>query len=120
MSNPTDREMSRNRRPLIAGNWKMHKTGRKPAISSKHLKPLVGHDRCGYHDRPAVHRSGARWLASSGHPIALGAQNLHWEAQGAFTGEISCGMLKAALCTMSSSAIPNGASTSVKAMGYQS
>jgi triosephosphate isomerase len=32
-------------------------------------------------------------------PIALGAQNLHWAVEGAFTGEISPGMLKAAGCT---------------------
>jgi triosephosphate isomerase (TIM) len=88
------------RKPLIAGNWKMFKTGDEAEETAARLVELVGPD-------PAVEVMiappftalvpVARVLTSS--PIALGAQNLHWESEGAFTGEISPGMLKAAGCT---------------------
>jgi len=88
------------RKPLIAGNWKMFKTGDEAEETAARLVELVGAD-------PAVEVMiappftalvpVARVLQSS--PIALGAQNLHWESEGAFTGEISPGMLKAAGCT---------------------
>jgi len=88
------------RKPLIAGNWKMFKTGPEAEATAKHLAELVG-------DNTAVDvmiappftalELVARVVQPS--PIALGAQNLHWEAEGAFTGEISSDMLKAAGCT---------------------
>jgi triosephosphate isomerase len=88
------------RKPLIAGNWKMYKTGPEAEETAARLVELVGPD-------PAVDvmiappftalTAVARVLQSS--PIALGAQNLYWEAEGAFTGEIAPGMLKAAGCT---------------------
>ncbi|MGD9331533.1 MAG: triose-phosphate isomerase [Desulfobacterales bacterium] len=88
------------RKPLIAGNWKMFKTGPEAETTAARLAELVG-------DHPAVDimiappftalALVARMIPSS--PIALGAQNLYWEAEGAFTGEISPGMLKAAGCT---------------------
>jgi len=88
------------RKPLIAGNWKMYKTGPEAEETAARLVELVGPD-------PAVDvmiappftalTSVARVLRSS--PIALGAQNLYWEAEGAFTGEIAPGMLKSAGCT---------------------
>jgi len=88
------------RKPLIAGNWKMYKTGPEAEETAARLVELVGSD-------PAVDVMiappftalvpVARVLKSS--PIALGAQNLYWEAEGAFTGEISPGMLKATGCT---------------------
>ena len=90
------------RKPLIAGNWKMFKTGPEAEATAQRLVELVG-------DNTAVDvmiappftalALVARVVQSS--PIALGAQNLYWEAEGAFTGEISSGMLKAAGCTRS-------------------
>ena len=88
------------RKPLIAGNWKMYKTGPEAEETAARLATLVGPD-------PAVDvmiappftalAPVARVLQSS--PIALGAQNLYWETEGAYTGEISPGMLTAVGCT---------------------
>jgi len=86
------------RRPLVAGNWKMHRTGPEAV-------ELVRQLRDGFRPaRPEVMvappftalESAARALEGSG--IVLGAQNVHWESQGAFTGEISAAMLKAVGC----------------------
>lgn len=88
------------RKPLIAGNWKMFKTGPEAEETARRLTELVGKDTTvdvmiapPFTALPLV----AGVIRSSS--IALGAQNLHWEAEGAFTGEISPGMLKAAGCT---------------------
>jgi triosephosphate isomerase len=88
------------RKPLIAGNWKMFKTGPEAEETAARLVELVG-------KTPSVEvmiappftalAQVARVLQTS--PVALGAQNLHWESEGAYTGEISPGMLKAAGCT---------------------
>jgi len=87
------------RKPLIAGNWKMYKTGPEAEETAARLVELVGPDATVdvMIAPPFTALSQvARVLRSS--PIALGAQNLHWEAEGAFTGEISTGMLKTAGC----------------------
>lgn len=78
---------------VIAGNWKMHKN-RGEALTYLHeFVPLVaGTDRevvlCVPYTALAVLTEK---LADTG--IALGAQNVHWEASGAYTGEISPPML---------------------------
>ena len=88
------------RRPLIAGNWKMHKTIPEGV-------ELVGKIKAGLAAGLAADvlvappftalESVGRALAGS--PIALAGQNMHWEAQGAATGEISPLMLKDAGCS---------------------
>jgi len=86
--------------PLIAGNWKMYKTGPEALATAARLVELVGSDSAvDVMIAPPFTAlvPVAQMLESS--PIALGAQNLHWEAEGAYTGEISPGMLKAAGCT---------------------
>jgi triosephosphate isomerase len=86
--------------PLIAGNWKMYKTGPEAVATAARLVELVGSDSAvDVMIAPPFTAlvPVAQMLESS--PIALGAQNLHWEAEGAYTGEISPGMLKAAGCT---------------------
>jgi triosephosphate isomerase len=87
------------RRPIIAGNWKMHKTIAEALPLVKELTNLVGGAAevdtvvC----PPFTALSAAREaLGTSG--IKLGAQNVHFENQGAFTGEISPVMLKDAGC----------------------
>ena len=88
------------RLPLIAGNWKMHKT---LAETAELLSTLVVQLADDLSDRevvvappfPAL-ETAARTL--SGTVIRLAAQNLHWETQGAFTGEVSGSMLKAIGC----------------------
>ena len=54
--------------------------------------------RCRYHDCTALYRIGASIGSREGDRISLGAQNLFWEAEGAFTGEISPAMLVSAGC----------------------
>jgi triosephosphate isomerase len=88
------------RRPLIAGNWKMHTTRAEAEQLLLALKPQV----IGLSDRDVVVappftalETASRVLAGSA--IRLAAQDLHWEAQGAFTGEIAGPMLRDVGCT---------------------
>ena len=88
------------RLPLIAGNWKMHKT---PAETAELLSALVARLPDTLSDREVVVappftalETAARALRGS--PIRLCAQNLHAETHGAFTGEVSGPMLKAVGC----------------------
>ena len=88
------------RKPLIAGNWKMFKTGPEAEATARHLAKLVGDDATvDIMIAPPFTALAAVSGVVEDTPIALGAQNLYWEAEGAFTGEISPGMLKAAGCT---------------------
>jgi triosephosphate isomerase len=87
------------RKALIAGNWKMHKTGEEAAADAgKLLQLLGGRNTAEVMVAPAFTSLAQVAATLRGSDIALGAQNLHWEKQGAFTGEISPGMLTAAGC----------------------
>jgi triosephosphate isomerase (TIM) len=88
------------RRKLIAANWKMHKTPEEARDFMAAFLPRVsGHTRdeivvCPpFVDLPAVVE-----LARDTN-VAVGGQNLHWEKEGAYTGEVSASMLKAVGCT---------------------
>jgi len=87
------------RRPVMAGNWKMFKTAAETRAFFEKFKPLVANSThcdiviCPPYTSLAVAADGAR-----NSNIALGAQNVHWEKQGAFTGEVSPGMLVDAGC----------------------
>jgi triosephosphate isomerase len=92
------------RKPIIAGNWKMNQT-HTDAIS---LVRTLSYDlREQDYERVDVVvcppftalRSVQLVLEDEYIPIALGAQNLHWEDEGAYTGEISGVFLKALHCT---------------------
>jgi triosephosphate isomerase (TIM) len=86
------------RKPLMAGNWKMH---------HNHLEAIQVVQKLSYRlddkDYGAVEvavfpaftalRSVQTTIDSDRIPIALGAQNCHWEPQGAYTGEVSAPML---------------------------
>ncbi len=85
-------------RPLLSGNWKMHHT---------HLEAIQVVQKLAYRLSPgdleqaevSLHppftalRSVQTVLESDETPIALGAQNCHWEDEGAYTGEVSAAML---------------------------
>lgn len=88
------------RLPMIAGNWKMNKTGEEAVQTAKRLRQLVDDGVSGVEVMIAPPFTALFQVAGeiSGSIIALGAQNMHWEPQGAFTGEISPGMLKSAGC----------------------
>jgi triosephosphate isomerase len=90
--------VSDERRPVIAGNWKMH---------HDHFSAIQTVQKLSYELGPKDYdvvdvvvcppftdlRSVQTVLEGDGIPIALGAQNCHWEDQGAFTGEVSTPML---------------------------
>ena len=91
------------RRPVIAANWKMHKT---------HLEAIQAVQRLSYlldsKDAERVEvvicppftalRSIQVLIEGDRLPYALGAQNVHWQEKGAFTGEVSAGMLASLKC----------------------
>lgn len=83
------------RRPVIAGNWKMNKTPAEAAALINEMKPLVADAECDVVlCVPYVDLQSAQ-EAASGSNIKIGAENVHWEKSGAFTGEVSAPMLKA-------------------------
>ena len=88
------------RLPLIAGNWKMHKTAAETAELLLALVPQIPEaltDREVVVAPPFIAlETAARTLGVS--RIRLAAQNLHAETHGAFTGEVSGPMLKAVGC----------------------
>ena len=87
------------RTPLIAGNWKMHKTGFQAIEAANQLKSLVKNATdVEVMIAPTFTALYQVAQALKGSTIALGAQNLYWEKQGAFTGEISSEMLVDAGC----------------------
>jgi len=87
------------RRKLIAANWKMYKTPDDAQAFVREFKPLiVGHDRDDVAICPPFISIPATLDAVSGTQIEVGAQNMHWEKQGAFTGEVSAEMLRCVGC----------------------
>jgi len=92
-----DNAMSRT--PFIAGNWKMHKTLREARELVEGIKAKTA-DVSGVDILlcPPVYLLFPMSKALDGTRIMLGAQNVHEEAKGAFTGEISAGMLVDAGC----------------------
>lgn len=88
--------MSTHRRPLVAGNWKMHKTAGEAEEFCTALAALVGPGPAAeVAVCPPFTALDASVRALSGSAIEVYAQNVHEAAQGAHTGEISTGMLAA-------------------------
>jgi triosephosphate isomerase len=87
-------------KPLIAGNWKMHKTVPQALDFVRRLKGILPAtlDRDIIVAPPFTALSAVAGCAKDS-PIRVAAQNLHWEEKGAFTGEISAGMLVDCGCT---------------------
>jgi len=88
-----------NRIPLIAGNWKMFKTGSEAVATAGQLAKLVANvtDTEVMIAPPFTALSMVSEIVRDS-KVLLGAQNLHWEDEGAYTGEISAAMLRAAGC----------------------
>jgi triosephosphate isomerase len=85
------------RTPFIAANWKMHKTVLESVAFIKEFRKLA--DKV--HDVEIVVAppfTSLRPVVEAAHASTIGVagQNVHWERQGAFTGEVSAGMLKEA------------------------
>jgi triosephosphate isomerase len=84
------------RKKLIAANWKMYKTPDQARDFFRDFLPLVkGHDRDEIVVCPNYLAIDVAVHAAKGSNVAIGAQNLHWEKEGAFTGEICASMLVA-------------------------
>ncbi len=85
------------RQPLIVGNFKMFKTVQETVAYIAELRGLVkdvrGVDVVVAPPFTAVHAAAA---AARDSKITIGAQNVHWEREGAFTGEVSAPMLREA------------------------
>ncbi len=87
------------RKPLMAGNWKMYKTPAETEAFFAAFKPLVaGAGHCDIAIFPPYVNLAAALAGAAGSNIGVGAQNLHWGKEGAFTGEISGHMLRAMGC----------------------
>src|SRR5213593_101075 len=92
------------RQPIIAANWKMHMTHLEAIQCVQKLSYLLSKE-----DSERVEvvicppftalRSIQTLIQSDRLPYGLGAQNVHWEAKGAFTGEISPRMVHALACS---------------------
>src|SRR4051812_49266045 len=83
--------------PFIAANWKMYKTVHDAVAFIKELRSLVKD----VHDVEIVVAPPFTALhtavdAAHGSNVGIAGQNMHWEREGAFTGEVSAGMLKEA------------------------
>ena len=79
---------------LIAGNWKMYKgAGGDGRVLPRAARPARVAGRRRRRRLPAVRLAAAAVQALAGTDIAVAAQNVHWEAEGAFTGEVSAPML---------------------------
>ena len=83
--------------PFIAGNWKMFKTVAETTVYVKELRNLVRsvNDVTVVIAPPFTSVHAASEAARNSN-VAVSAQNMSWEREGAFTGEISAGMIKEA------------------------
>ena len=87
------------RRPIIVGNWKMHKTTAEAVALVKALSGSVAQVH-GVDIGVAPPYTALMAVAEAlrGSTVFVAAQNMHWEPQGAFTGEISAAMLTEVGC----------------------
>ncbi|MHB8733896.1 MAG: triose-phosphate isomerase [Terriglobales bacterium] len=91
---------SKSRKPIMAGNWKMYKTPDETTQFFQRLRPAVSAVQHCYMVVAAPFVCiPAAVEAAHGLDIGIAGQNLHWEKEGAYTGEISGRMLAAAGCT---------------------
>jgi triosephosphate isomerase len=88
------------RKPIMAGNWKMYKTPAETTQFFEKFRPLVEKSEhaeiviC-----PPFTNLAAAAAAAQGSHIHIGSQNIAWAKEGAFTGEISGAMIRAAGAT---------------------
>lgn len=87
------------RKPLMAGNWKMFKTPAETQAFFEKFLPLVATaTHCDVAICPPFVDIAAAVSATHASRVGIGGQNLYWAKEGAFTGEVSGAMLKAAGC----------------------
>lgn len=92
-------EVGFQRKPVMAGNWKMFKTAAETRQFFKVFNTLVAQvDHCEIVIAAPFVSLEVAVEETAGSPVQIAAQNVHWEAQGAFTGEVSGPMIRAAGC----------------------
>jgi triosephosphate isomerase len=88
------------RKPLIAGNWKMHKTCPEAVETAREIaRRAEGKRDVDIMIAPPFPALPQVAEVIHGTPVELGAQNMHWESEGAFTGEVSAAMIVSAGCS---------------------
>ena len=95
--------MTVERTPIVAGNWKMHKTTTEAVTLSQRISDLSEKQ---WRDTDVVIcppftdlKSVSNVIFFDKAPIQLGAQDVFWEEEGAYTGAVSPGMLKEVECS---------------------
>jgi triosephosphate isomerase len=87
------------RKPIVAGNWKMNKTADDAEALAREVvegvSDIGGVEVVVCPPFTALERVGR---ALEGGPVGVGAQHMHWEPEGAYTGEVSAGMLLTCGC----------------------
>jgi triosephosphate isomerase len=97
---PRERLSDQMRKKLIAANWKMYKTPDQTREFFSAFLPLVkSHSRDEIVVCPPFIDIAAAVDATKGSNVGVGAQNMYWEKEGAYTGEISANMILSAGCT---------------------
>jgi len=86
------------RQPIVAGNWKMHKTVAEAGILVDGLLERLDAPAAEVVLCPPFTALAGVGERLRGGPLVLGAQHVHWEAEGAYTGEISTSMLRELGC----------------------
>jgi triosephosphate isomerase len=86
------------RRKIVAGNWKMHGSRAENAALLEAVMGGLNADAVSCVVCPPFVYLQEAWRALRGGPVALGAQDVCAEAQGAYTGEVSAAMLKDVGC----------------------
>ena len=88
------------RRKIVAGNWKMNKTGEEAASFARELKvKTLNINKTEIIVCPPFTALSSVTEITKGSRVKVGAQNVHWEPSGAYTGEISAEMIEAAGCS---------------------
>jgi triosephosphate isomerase len=87
------------RKPLIAGNWKMYKTASEAVTLATEVRDGAKDAEAEVLVAPPFTALHAVAAALKGSPVALGAQDMHWENEGAFTGAVSPLMLRDGGCS---------------------
>jgi triosephosphate isomerase len=93
-------DFMKKRTPVIGGNWKMYKDPTGTTSFFEIFRPLV--ERSGFCEIvicPSFLDVEAAVKATRGTSIQIGAQNLYWAKEGAFTGEVSGPMIRASGCS---------------------
>jgi len=88
------------RKPVIAGNWKMYKTIAQAVDFIEKIKPVAAAaDHCEVIVAPPFTALAAAAQAAKGSKVAVSAQDVHWDKEGAHTGDVAPQMLVDAGCS---------------------